>query len=46
MNDMRLAEITEERLAMKKCANIFCETPDVPDAISSKATKGQKFFIK
>ena len=45
LNETRFAEIIEERLAMGKCANVFCETVDVPESVKAKA-KNQKFFIK
>lgn len=44
-NEVRFGEIIEERLAMGKCANIFCQTTEVDKDIQARG-RTQKMFIR
>jgi hypothetical protein len=45
LNQTRFEEIVEERLAMGKCANLFCKCPEIAASVKD-AAKARLFFVK
>ena len=45
LNQTRFEEIVEERLAMGKCANLFCKCPEIAKNVKESA-KARLFFVK
>ena len=45
LNEKRFEEVIEERLVMKKCANIYCLNPNISDDIIKKAKSLHFMFM-